>query len=155
MYILQEDRKRLAQGQARLQHQEIMVQIKERKARISNFIRLGEIMERCKISTLDHKVLAGGFLHIQESLKDKRVANEWADRGLPYLAKPEKPKKEPPALQVVFKKLPPEEVRKALWERGFTSENSQQIWEGKAVRKEILALIGNYGSVYRLKIPGV
>ncbi len=155
MYILQEDRKKLAQEQARLQSHEILLKIKERKARISNFIRLGEIMERCRISTFDHKVLAGGFLHIQESLRDKRVANEWAEHGLPYLAKPEKPEKEPPALQVVFKKLPPEEVRKSLWERGFTSENSQQIWEGKAVRKEILSLIGNHGSVYRLKIPGV
>lgn len=154
MYVLPEQRKKLAQLQAQLQYRETLVKIKESKARISNFIRIGEIMERCKISTLDHKVLAGGFLHIYEALKDQKTTANWAERGLPYLAKPEKPKKEPPALEVVFKKLPPEEIRKALWERGFTCETTNHIWEGKAVRKEIIELVGKHGNVYRVRTSG-
>lgn len=153
MYILQEDRKKLGQAQARLQHQEILLQIKERKARISNFIRIGEMMERCKISLVDHKILAGGFLFIQESLKNQETMGEWARRGEPYVQKPLRPKKELDLLQVVLRNDPPAEIRRSLWERGFTCENTARIWEGKGIKKEIESIVVACGSVYKVKKP--
>lgn len=151
MYTLPEERKKLSQSRARLQRDEILLKLKESKARISNFIRIGEIMERCRISTVDHKVLAGGFLFMNESLKDPKQASQWAARGEPYVQKPLPPKKEPRLLQVVFSALPPEEIRKSLWARGFTCETTNHLWEGKGTKKELEGIVGHYGSVYRVK----
>ena len=155
MYILQEDRKKLGQAQARLQHQEILLQIKERKARISNFIRIGEMMERCKISLVDHKVLAGGFLFIQESLKNQAIMAEWGRKGEPYVQKSLRPKKKPDLLQIILRKDPPAEIRRSLWEHGFTCENTARIWEGKGIKKEIESIVAVWGTVYKMKQPNL
>ena len=151
MYTLSDERKKLSQSRARLQQDEILLKVKESKMRISNFIRIGEVMERCRISTIDHKVLAGGFLVMHESLKDPKIVAEWAVRGEPYAQKPLPLKKEPKLLQIVFSATPPSEIRKSLWGRGFTCESTNRLWEGKGAKKEIEAVVGNYGSVYRVK----
>ncbi|MEI8321443.1 MAG: hypothetical protein WCG05_05530 [Alphaproteobacteria bacterium] len=153
MYILLEERKKIAQTQARLQQCEAMVKIKESKARISNFIRIGEILERCRMSLLDHKVLAGGFLSMRESLRDPKLASEWAAKGEPFATRPSVPKKEPPALQVIFKTQPPAEVRKLLWSRGFTCEGTDLIWEGKGLKKEVESVVIPHGRVYKMTNP--
>lgn len=155
MNTLQEQRRKLSQEQARLQRNEALLKIRERKTRISNFIRMGEMMERCKISTLNHNVLAGGFLFIRESLKNPQLISEWAAKGTPYVQKISQPKKELDTLHIIFQVHPPAEIRRILWEKGFTCENNEYVWEGKGLKKEVEGIVSTHGSVYKMKGPQV
>ena len=63
-------KKKIKVKKARLQRQEILMQIKERKARTRHLIEIGSIASKSKIDHLSKEMLLGAFLSLGEQ-RDK------------------------------------------------------------------------------------
>lgn len=78
---LEEQKKRLAQRKAKLQHQEALLKIKERKQKLSKQIRIGVLAEKAGILEWDAPTLLGAFLSLAEETTNTEIVKTWSQRG--------------------------------------------------------------------------
>lgn len=99
---LEEQKKRLAQRKAKLQQQEALLKIKERKQKLSKQIRIGELAEKAGILEWDAPTLLGAFLSLAEKTTNTEIVKTWSLRGQKDLElKPAPAKAETKELQTI------------------------------------------------------
>lgn len=77
-----EQKKKIEQKKARLQQQETLLKLKERKARVRNFINLGGLAAKAEIDHLPNEVFLGACMHIKDLIKkDASIIQAWEKTG--------------------------------------------------------------------------
>ena len=74
---LEQKKKILAQKKARLQKYEALLKAQERKEKLSQRIRIGELAQKAGIDKLAPDVLLGAFMELSERSKDPTLIEQW------------------------------------------------------------------------------
>lgn len=79
---ISDQKKKIEQKKARLQHQETILKLKERKARVRHLINIGGIAAKAEIDHLPSDVFLGACIHIKDLIKkDESIIEQWQKIG--------------------------------------------------------------------------
>ena len=121
-------KKKIKVKKARLQRQEILMQIKERKARTRHLIEIGSIASKSKIDHLSKEMLLGAFLSLGEQIdKDSNIVFQWERKGKDLLQKEAKDKT--PVI-LTFTDMPDLNLRKKVRSHGLKWNALRKEWYG-------------------------
>lgn len=77
----EEKKKQIALKKARLAMQEQLLKEKERKQRTKNLIKLGALIAKAKLDSLEKEEILGALLSIKEKSEDKDMRAQWKEKG--------------------------------------------------------------------------
>lgn len=143
---LDEKRKQLEQKKARLQKSQALLKAQERKQKLSQKIRIGELAEKAGLLDMDHEVLLGAFFFLKKNIHDKKFISQWKEEAATHKVRKE-PKEEGLPLSIFFPSPPPSALIKDLKTHKFKWNTIRNVWEGKGVKKDIEALVNEFKGV--------
>ncbi len=144
---LEERKKILVQKKARLQKDQALLKIKEKKQTLSRKIRIGELAEKTGIFDLNLETLLGAFLFLKEQLKDKKIVLKWEEDGKKHIPPSTQKVSKGIPLSISFPSLPPPEFIKTLKSHKFKWNSIRNMWEGHGEKKEIVELVADHSGM--------
>lgn len=141
--LISAQKKNLEQKKARIQQQETILKLKERKALIRHLIEVGGLMAKAQIDHLPSDVLLGACLHIKDSIqKDDSIINFWKNLGSAVFEQEAK-NKTPVILKLIQK--PEASIRTAIRSQGLKWNALRQEWYGYA--EDVVSLKKHLGDL--------
>lgn len=120
---------------SRIEHQERLLKLKERKNRTRLLIEIGGVASKAGIDHLNTNTLLGAFLEIKEKGKEEGVIKEWTKRGAEALDLDKRQNGEP--LVVTFAEEPEKSVKVKLRGMGLRWNRFRREWQGFAKKVEL------------------
>jgi hypothetical protein len=139
MNDLDKKKEALKLKKSRIEHQERLLKLKERKNRTRLLIEVGGIASKAGIDHLNTNTLLGAFLEIKEKGKDEGVIKEWTRRGAETLDVDKQQNGEP--FGVTFAEEPEKAVKVKLRGMGLRWNRFRREWQGFAKKVELEKLL--------------
>jgi hypothetical protein len=139
MNDLDKKKEALKLKKSRIEHQERLLKLKERKNRTRLLIEVGGIASKAAIDHLNTNTLLGAFLEIKEKGKDEGVIKEWTRRGAETLDVDKQQNGEP--LIVTFAKEPEKSVKGKLRGMGLRWNRFRREWQGFSKKAQLEKLL--------------
>lgn len=125
---LEEKKKKIGLEKTRLEQKEKLLKEKERKIKISRFIKLGELISQVDLAAMEMPVLYGALLQIKEDSSDPLQIETWKAKGLKALQIEKSNSAQP--LIVSFKTEPSDSIKKLLKDQKFKWNSFRNEWYG-------------------------
>ncbi len=141
MIELEKKKETLKLKKSRIEHQERLLKLKERKNRTRLLIEIGGVASKAEIDHLNTNTLLGAFLEIKEKEKDEGTIKGWTKKGAEALDVDKQKNGEP--LIVTFTDEPEKAVKVQLRGLGLRWNRFRGEWQGFAKKMDIeKSLIG-------------
>lgn len=124
---------------SRIEHQERLLKLKERKNCTRLLIEVGGVASKAGIDHLNTNTLLGAFLEIKEKENDEGVIKQWTKKGAEALDVDKQQNGEP--LVVTFAKEPEKPVKVKLRGVGLRWNRFRREWQGFAKKATLEKLL--------------
>jgi hypothetical protein len=150
-----ERRKSIRQKRARLQIDEALADIDERKSRSGRLYRNGAIVEKhAALANLSPALLDAALAEQDAAAKEPKTLQRWEKAADEKASREAAEKAQPVEIFIItFSGPVSPEVLKALKEKGFRLNRLRAEWEGKTNRATAEALAGSYGTAVPYRAP--
>ncbi len=135
MNDLDKKKEALKLKKSRIEHQERLLKLKERKNRTRLLIEVGGVASKAGIDHLNTNTLLGAFLEIKEKEKDEGVIKQWTKKGAEALDMDKKKNGEP--LIVTFAEEPEKKIKNEIRQAGLRWNRFRKEWQGFAKKVEL------------------
>ena len=139
MNDLDKKKEALKLKKSRIEHQERLLKLKERKNRTRLLIEIGGVASKAGIDHLNTNTLLGAFLEIKEKEKDEGVIKQWTKKGAEALDMDKKKNGEP--LIVTFAEEPEKKIKNEIRQAGLRWNRFRKEWQGFAKKVELEKLL--------------
>ena len=139
MNDLDKKKEALKLKKSRIEHQERLLKLKERKNRTRLLIEVGGVASKAGIDHLNTNTLLGAFLEIKEKENDEGVIKQWTKKGAEALDMDKQQNGEP--LVVTFAKEPEKSVKVKLRGMGLRWNRFRREWQGFAKKATLEKLL--------------
>lgn len=139
MSVLEKKKEALKLKKSRLEHQERLLKLRERKNRTRLLIEVGGVASKAGIDHLNTNTLLGAFLEIKEKEKEEGLIKRWTKRGAGALDLGKEQNGEP--LVVTFAKEPEKAVKVKLRGVGLRWNRFRREWQGFAKKPQLEKLL--------------
>ena len=150
MNELEKKKEAIKLKKSRLEQQERLLKVKERKKRTRLLIEIGGIAAKAGIDHLNMNTLLGAFLEVKGKMGDEGVVKRWTKRGAEALDLEQQQNGE--ALIVTFAQEPEKQVKTQIREEGLRWNRFRKEWQGFARRAQLENLLK--GMEYELQVLG-
>jgi len=139
MNELEKKKKALKLKKSRIEHQERLLKLKERKNRTRILIAIGGIASKAGIDHLNTNTLLGAFLEIKEKEKEEGMLNRWTKKGAEAFDLDKEKNGE--AVILTFESEPDKKVKTKIREAGLRWNRFRKEWQGYAKRENLEKLL--------------
>jgi hypothetical protein len=139
MNDLDKKKEALKLKKSRIEHQERLLKLKERKNRTRLLIEVGGVASKAGIDHLNTNTLLGAFLEIKEKENDEGVIKQWTKKGAEALDVDKQQNGEP--LVVTFANEPEKSVKVKLRGMGLRWNRFRREWQGFAKKATLEKLL--------------
>lgn len=139
MNELEKKKEALKLKKSRIEHQERLLKLKERKNRTRVLIEIGGVAAKAGIDHLNTNTLLGAFLEIKEKEKEESVVKRWTKKGAEALDMDKKENGEP--LIVTFSEEPEKRIKTQIRKEGLRWNRFRREWQGFARRTTLEKLL--------------
>lgn len=148
MNELEKKKEALKLKKSRIEHQERLLKLKERKNRTRILIEIGGVASKAGIDHLNSNTLLGAFLEIKEKEQDEWMLKRWTKRGAESFDLDREKNGEP--LIVTFNEEPEKKIKTQIRQEGLRWNRFRKEWQGFAKRSTIEKLLK--GVEHRLQV---
>ena len=131
----EEAKKKIQLKKNKIEMQEKKIKEKERKAETQQLIKLGQLVKKAHIDSIDSTPLFGAFLEIKEQAQDSSLISKWENKGL--AAQKELSSTDSTPLIITFDSEPSDGVVSTLREYGFKWNRFWKGWYGYGNKQEL------------------
>jgi hypothetical protein len=124
---------------SRLEHQERLLKLKERKKRTRLLIEIGGFSVKAGIDHLNANTLLGAFLEIKDKENDEGTIKRWTKKGAEALDLDKGKNGEP--LIVTFAEEPDKKIKTQIRETGLRWNRFRKEWQGFAKKASLEKLL--------------
>ena len=117
MNELEKKKEALKLKKSRIEHQERLLKLKERKNRTRLLIEIGGVASKAGIDHLNTNTLLGAFLEIKEKEQEEGIIKRWTKKGAEALDRDKKKNGEP--LIVTFAEEPEKKIKTEIRQAGL------------------------------------
>jgi len=139
MNELEKKKEALKLKKSRIEHQERLIKLKERKNRTRILIEIGGIASKAGIDHLNTNTLLGAFLEIKEKEKEEGMLNRWTKKGAEAFDLDREKNGE--AVILTFESEPDKKVKTKIREAGLRWNRFRKEWQGYAKRENLEKLL--------------
>lgn len=139
MNELEKKKEALKLKKSRLEHQERLLKLKERKNRTRILIEIGGVASKAGIDHLNTNTLLGAFLEIKEKEHEEGMIKRWTKKGAEALDRDKKKNGEP--LIVTFAEEPEKKIKTEIRQAGLRWNRFRKEWQGFAKRATLEKLL--------------
>ena len=139
MNDLEKKKEALKLKKSRIEHQERLLKLKERKNRTRQLIEIGGIASKAGIDHLNTNTLLGAFLEIKEKAEEEAIFKQWTKKGAEALDVLEKQNGEP--LILTFSEEPKKAVKVKIRGAGLKWNRFRREWQGYAKKAHLEKLL--------------
>ena len=132
MNDLEKKKEALKLKKSRIEHQERLLKLKERKKRTRVLIEIGGTAAKAGIDHLNTNTLLGAFLELKEKEKEEGTIKRWTKKGAEALDLDKKKNGE--ALILTFEREPDKKIKTQIREEGLRWNRFRKEWQGYAKR---------------------
>ena len=150
MNELEKKKEALKLKKSRIEHQERLLKLKERKNRTRVLIEIGGVASKAGIDHLNMNTLLGAFLEIKKKEKEEGMIKQWTKKGAEALDLDQKENGEP--LIVTFVEEPEKKIKTQIRQAGLRWNRFRKEWYGRAKKIHLEKLLK--GKEYRLQVLG-
>lgn len=126
--IISTQKEKIEQKKARLQQQETLLKLKERKARVRHLIEVGGLVAKANLDHLPSDALLGALLSLRSALeKNDIIIEDWRKTG-EKVFKEEVKNKTPIILKLATK--PEQDIRNKIRDHSLKWNAIRQEWYG-------------------------
>jgi hypothetical protein len=129
---LEKKKEALKLKKSRLEHQERLLKLKERKNRTRILIEIGGLASKAEIDHLNTNTLLGAFLEIKEKEKEEGMLKRWTKKGAEAFDLDREKNGEP--LIVTFNQEPEKPIKNEIRQAGLRWNRFRKEWQGFAKR---------------------
>lgn len=151
MNELEKKKEALKLKKSRIEHQERLLKLKERKNRTRILIEIGGIAAKAGIDHLNTNTLLGAFLEIKEREQEEGMIKRWTKNGAEALDRDKKNNGEP--LIVTFAEEPEKKIKTEIRQAGLRWNRFRKEWQGFAKRATLEKLLK--GTEYQIQVLAV
>ncbi|WP_316357410.1 conjugal transfer protein TraD [Candidatus Neptunichlamydia sp. REUL1] len=139
MNELEKKKEALKLKKSRIEHQERLLKLKERKNRTRLLIEVGGVASKAGIDHLNTNTLLGAFLEIKEKEKEEGTLKRWTKKGAEALDRDKKKNGEP--LIVTFAEEPEKKIKTEIRQAGLRWNRFRKEWQGFAKKVQLEKLL--------------
>jgi hypothetical protein len=139
MNDLEKKKEALKLKKSRIEHQERILKLKERKKRTRVLIEIGGMAAKAGIDYLNTNTLLGAFLEIKEKEKEEGVIKRWTKKGAEAFDLDKE--KNGKAVILTFESEPDKKVKNKIREAGLRWNRFRKEWQGYAIKSELEKLL--------------
>ena len=151
MNELEKKKEALKLKKSRIEHQERLLKLKERKNRTRLLIEIGGVASKAGIDHLNTNTLLGAFLEIKEKEKEEEMIKRWTKKGAEAFDLDREKNGEP--LIVTFNEEPEKKIKTQIRQEGLRWNRFRKEWQGFAKRATLEKLLkGTEHQIQALKM---
>ena len=135
MNDLEKKKEALKLKKSRIEHQERLLKLKERKKRTRVLIEVGGTAAKAGIDHFNTNTLLGAFLELKEKEKEEGTIKRWTKKGAEALDLDKKKNGE--ALILTFESEPDKKIKTQIREEGLRWNRFRKEWQGYAKRENL------------------
>jgi len=151
MNELEKKKEALKLKKSRIEHQERLLKLKERKNRTRLLIEVGGVASKAGIDHLNTNTLLGAFLEIKEKEQEEGLIKRWTKKGAEALDLDKKKNGEP--LIVTFAEEPEKKIKNEIRQAGLRWNRFRKEWQGFAKRATLEKLLkGTEHQIQELRV---
>lgn len=139
MNELEKKKEALKLKKSRIEHQERLLKLKERKNRTRILIEIGGVASKAGIDHLNTNTLLGAFLEIKDKEKEEGMIKRWTKKGAEAFDLDREKNGEP--LIVTFNEEPEKKIKTQIRQEGLRWNRFRKEWQGFAKRLTIEKLL--------------
>jgi len=139
MNNLEKKKEALKLKKSRIEHQERLLKLKERKNRTRLLIEIGGTAAKAGIDHLNTNILLGAFLEIKEKEKEEGVIKRWTKKGAEAFDLDKEKNGE--AIILTFESEPAKKVKTEIREAGLRWNRFRKEWQGYTKRANLEKLL--------------
>jgi len=139
MNELEKKKEALKLKKSRIEQQERLIKLKERKNRTRVLIEIGGIASKAGIDHLNTNTLLGAFIEIKEKEQEEGLLKRWTKKGAEALDRDKKKNGEP--FIVTFNAEPEKKVKIEIRQAGLRWNRFRKEWQGFAKRATLEKLL--------------
>ena len=139
MNDLEKKKEALKLKKSRIEHQEKLLKLKERKNRTRLLIEVGGVAAKAGIDHLNTNTLLGAFLEIKEKEKEEGVIKRWTKKGAEAFDLDKEKNGE--AIILTFESEPAKKVKTEIREAGLRWNRFRKEWQGYTKRANLEKLL--------------
>lgn len=139
MNELEKKKEALKLKKSRIEHQERLLKLKERKNRTRLLIEVGGVASKAGIDHLNTNTLLGAFLEIKEKEQEEGLIKRWTKKGAEALDLDKQQNGEP--LIVTFAEEPEKKIKNEIRQAGLRWNRFRKEWQGFAKRATLEKLL--------------
>ena len=139
MNELEKKKKALKLKKSRIEHQERLLKLKERKNRTRILIEVGGIAAKAGIDHLNTNTLLGAFLEIKEKEKEEEMIKRWTKKGAETFDLDREQNGEP--LIITFNEEPEKKIKTQIRQEGLRWNRFRKEWQGFAKKATLEKLL--------------
>ena len=139
MNDLEKKKEALKLKKSRIEHQERLLKLKERKNRTRLLIEIGGTAAKAGIDHLNTNILLGAFLEIKEKEKEEGTINRWTKKGAEAFDLDKEKNGE--AIILTFESEPAKKVKTEIREAGLRWNRFRKEWQGYTKRANLEKLL--------------
>jgi hypothetical protein len=151
MNEIEKKKEALKLKKSRIEHQERILKLKERKNRTRILIEIGGIASKAGIDHLNTNTLLGAFLEIKKKEKEEEMIKRWTKKGAEAFYLDREKNGEP--LIVTFNEEPEKKIKTQIRQEGLRWNRFRKEWQGFAKRATLENLLkGTEHQIQALKM---
>lgn len=135
MNELEKKKEALKLKKSRIEHQERLLKLKERKNRTRILIEIGGVASKAGIDHLNTNTLLGAFLEIKEKEQEEGMIKRWTKRGAESFDLDREKNGEP--LIVTFNEEPEKKIKTQIRQEGLRWNRFRKEWQGFAKKAHL------------------
>ena len=139
MNELEKKKEALKLKKSRIEHQERLLKLKERKNRTRLLIEVGGVASKGGIDHLNTNTLLGAFLEIKEKEQEEGTLKRWTKKGAEALDRDKKKNGEP--LILTFAEEPEKKIKTEIRQAGLRWNRFRKEWQGFAKKAQLEKLL--------------
>jgi hypothetical protein len=147
MNDLEKKKEALKLKKSRIEHQERLLKLKERKNRTRLLIEIGGVAAKAGIDHLNTNTLLGAFLEIKEKEKEENVIKHWTKKGAEAFDLDKEKNGE--AIILTFDSEPDKKIKTQIREAGLRWNRFRKEWQGYAKKVNLEKLLK--GTEYQIQ----
>jgi len=136
---IEKKKKEIKLKRSRLEAQERLLKLKERKKRTRVLIEIGGTAAKAGIDHLNTNTLLGAFLEIKEKENEEGTIKQWTKKGAEVFDLDKKKSGE--AIILTFESEPEKKVKTQIREEGLRWNRFRKEWQGYAKRANLERLL--------------
>ena len=153
MNELEKKKEALKLKKSRIEHQERLLKLKERKNRTRILIEIGGVASKAGIDHLNTNTLLGAFLEIKEKEKEEEMIKRWTKKGAEAFDLDREKNGEP--LILTFNEEPEKKIKTQIRQEDLRWNRFRKEWQGFAKRATLEKLLkGTEHQIQALKMNG-